>query len=109
MVAECQRSDVRAPWREVFYHLPWRRYTRQQQYVAILAYAVKRAFLSAEYGSDVPVVKACEIESLKGEEVHRLGDNPILHRFEVVRTLGHNHDVGAVFSAERFTQSACRQ
>ena len=109
MVTECQRSDIRAPWREVFYHLPRRRYTRQQQYVAILINTVERFILTAEYRSDVPVIQTCEIQSLEGEEVHRLGDYPILHRFEVLRTLGHNHDVGAVFSAERFTQSACRQ
>ena len=49
MVAECQRSDVRAPWREVFYHLPWRRYTRQQQYVAILINTVERFILTAQF------------------------------------------------------------
>ena len=109
MVAKCQRSDIRAPWREVFYHLPWRRYTRQQQYVAILINTVERFILTAEYRSDVPVIQTCEIQSLEGEEVHRLGDYPILHRFEVVRTLGHYHDVSPVLTAERFAQSSCRQ
>ena len=104
MVAESEWSDVWASWREVFYHLLRRCNARKQQYVTILAYTVERLLPAAEHGSDIPVFKTREEQSLEGIEVHRLGDNPILHRFEVVRTLGHNHDVGAVFSAERFTQ-----
>ena len=109
MVAESEWSDVWASWREVFYHLLRRCNARKQQYVTILAYTVERLLPAAEHGSDIPVFKTREEQSLEGIEVHRLGDDPELHRFEVVRAFGDNNYVGPVLAAERFAQSSCRQ
>ncbi len=66
MVAESEWSDVWASWREVFYHLLRRCNARKQQYVTILAYTVERLLPAAKHGSDIPVFKTREEQSLEG-------------------------------------------
>ena len=46
---------------------------------------------------------------LVGVEIHRLGDDPKLHGFEVAWTFRDDYDVGTVLTAQGFAESAGRQ
>ena len=107
MVAEGQRHQLCYQWRKVVNHLFRRGNTRQQQY--ILSRQVRQRSGFAEQGLWRSIVYCREKELLIGIEVHRLGNDAILHRLQVFRTFGHYDDVGTVFTVEGFTQPASRQ
>ena len=65
-------------------------------------------FLAVEYAFWSIVVNAGEVELLERVEVHGLGKHSELHRFQVLRTFGDDHNVGTVLSAQRFAEPSCR-
>ena len=69
----------------------------------------KRLGLLGEDGHGSVVVDTGEVEFLIGIEVHGLGEHTKLHRLQVFRTLGNDHDVGTALSVETLAQTSRRQ
>ena len=110
-------------WLDVVFHLFGRCNTRQEQHMIVghsrqgwvfhffLFIALDflwLQFLAVEYALWGIIVNAGEVELLERVEVHRLGQHSELHRFQVLRTFGDDHDVGTVLSAQRFAEPSCR-
>ena len=68
-----------------------------------------RQQLSREDSLGCIIVDAREVEFLEWVEVHRLGEYTEFHRLQVLWTFRDDHDVGSVLSAQRLTQSSCRE
>ena len=52
-----------------------------------------------EQGLQGGILQSREVQALIGIEIHGLGNDTILHRFQILGALGHNHDVGTVLTA----------
>ena len=109
MVGKGQTEDILRVRFEIDYHLLGRRYAGEQKHMSGRRDAVQGTLLATEHRAEVVIDQRGEEELLVRKEVHCLGDDTKLHGLEVARTLGDDHDIGAVLAFERFAEASCWQ
>ena len=110
VVAKGKWGQLRYQRLQVVRHLLGRGNAGEQKGMMVLQFMkVRRGLGLLEYRQQFTIVDGREEQSLVGIEIHGLGDDTILHGFQVLRTLRDNDNVCTVLATQWLAQSASRQ
>jgi len=112
VITVSQRVDTFCMRLDIVIDLLGRGDTCQQQHVVVgeILETTRSCLISRSCREDslqLTIVECREVKLLIGIQIHLLGEHAEIHGFHVFRTFGHDDNVCAILTLQRFTQATC--